>query len=270
MKDRLSRQAGRVDEYPRISPSSPGGIAFQVSGVVLNAICSLGGLIWLYRSGAWTEVPIWTLGGAVILGLFIADFVSGLLHWAFDTWFDEENWFFRDIVLIVREHHIRPKQIFEYRFSKEVGRSSWVALLLTGWGFIVALVAWPNGAGPAATLAVVMGLVVSAGVVMMYECHKHFGHNPRPGRLLRTLQAMHLVLSPKHHIAGHHRPNFDQDYCLINGWADRTLGALGVWRGLEKLVSVATGAEPRRNDREWLARYGAPALAKRVAAEQVR
>lgn len=245
-------------EYPRISPSSRGAIAFQAIGVASNLICCLAGALWLLE-GAWL-LSAYAVLGAVLLGLFIADLVSGLLHWAFDTWLDENNCFFREVILIVREHHIKPKQVFQYSFAQEVGRSSWVAFLLTGWLFALAA-AGVAPRGPALALSVLTGLIVSAGVVLMYESHKRFGHFPNPGRIVRALQAMHLILSPRHHLAGHHRPDFDRNYCLINGWADNTLGALGVWRGLEALIMALTGAEPRRNDREWLKRYGGRILA---------
>jgi hypothetical protein len=35
----------------------------------------------------------------------------------------------------------------------------------------------------------------------------------------------------------------DHNYCLINGWADRTLGRLGLFRGLEWVI-----AEPEGDD----------------------
>lgn len=72
---------------------------------------------------------------------------------------------------------------------------------------------------------------------------------------IRLLQRSGLLLSAPHH-SRHHLGNHDFDYCLINGRADRTLGRLGLFRGLEWLIARSTGARPQRNDHEWLRRFG--------------
>jgi hypothetical protein len=65
---------------------------------------------------------------AVAFGIFVADFISGLLHWAFDTWFDERIAPLRRMVLLVREHHLRPARALKYRFRHDAGTLSWFAL----------------------------------------------------------------------------------------------------------------------------------------------
>ena len=64
-----------------------------------------------------------------------------------------------------------------------------------------------------------------------------------------------LLLSVPHHIQ-HHSGNHDYNYCLINGWADQTLGRLGLFRALEWLIARWSGARPQENDHEWLRRFG--------------
>jgi ubiquitin-conjugating enzyme E2 variant len=88
----------------------------------------------------------------------------------------------------------------------------------------------------------------------MLEFHK-CGHRVRGVRAVRALQRLHLLLSPEHHLR-HHSGRHDRNYCLITGIADRTLGRLGAFRGLERLISAASGAVPRQNDEVWLRRYG--------------
>jgi ubiquitin-conjugating enzyme E2 variant len=72
---------------------------------------------------------------------------------------------------------------------------------------------------------------------------------------VRLLQMSGLLLSMPHHIR-HHSGNHDVNYCIVNGWADRTLGRLGLFRGLEWLVARFAGAVPQENDHDWLRRFG--------------
>jgi hypothetical protein len=88
----------------------------------------------------------------------------------------------------------------------------------------------------------------------MLEFHK-CGHRARQPRWIRLLQRTGFVLSTGHH-SQHHQGNHDFNYCIINGWADRTLGRLGLFRGLEWIIARWSGAQPQRNDHEWLRRFG--------------
>lgn len=51
-----------------------------------------------------------------------------------------------------------------------------------------------------------------------------------------------------------------------DGWADRTLGRLGLFRGLEWLIARWSGAQPQRNDHEWLRRFGRKVMGRRRSA----
>ena len=44
-------------------------------------------------------------------------------------------------------------------------------------------------------------------------------------------------------------------YCVVNGWADAVCDRLGVWRGLERVISRMTGAVPRQDDEDWQRRW---------------
>jgi plasmanylethanolamine desaturase len=78
------------------------------------------------------------------------------------------------------------------------------------------------------------------------------GH-PRSA-FIRVAQKMHLVISPEHHWV-HHREDQIVRYCVINGWANYLCDRLHVWRRLEWLIRMLTGAVPRRDDLDWQRRY---------------
>src|ERR1039458_784901 len=236
-----------------VPPFSTSDIAVHIAGGLLNLTCLVLAVRWLdAHSSLLVQGWYWTIA-ALVLGTYVADFVSGLLHWTFDTWFSEDWTPVRRMVLLVREHHIHPNRIFQYRLWHDAGVLSWFAFLVSApivaWVLTRHTVAAPFEAG--------LGLgavVASLEIVFMLEFHK-CGHRLKRPAVVRTLQWGHVLLSPGLHLR-HHSGFHDRNYCIITGIFDQTAGRLGAWRLLERLVSYLTGWVPRENDRVWLQRYG--------------
>src|SRR4028118_1931400 len=72
-----------------VAPYTDRELRFHIAGAVLNGLVWVAGLIWL--AAQWKDgAPRWPwIVVAIAAGVYAADLVSGLLHWAFDTWFDE-------------------------------------------------------------------------------------------------------------------------------------------------------------------------------------
>src|SRR4029453_19228181 len=104
-----------------LPPYSRRDIAYQAAGAVLGLGLTAAGAVWL--------APFWIIPppsapavvGLLLAAIYMADLVSGLFHWAFDTWFDESMAPIRPSVVTVREHHIFPNRIFRVKFHHEVG-----------------------------------------------------------------------------------------------------------------------------------------------------
>lgn len=241
-------------DYPQIERYSKGDRWFHAIGGVLNGVCTITAIVWLFLN--WRVLgPSWYMVLlAIAVGLFIVDFITGFLHWAFDAWFNENVTIVRRMVIMVREHHLYPERIFQYSFYHDAGILSWISLILTSPVILYSLY-WSGNPTLSRIYyyAVCICVVTSFGLVFMLEFHK-CGHSPRAAKWVRVLQKLHLLLSFEHHMK-HHSGNYDRNYCLINGHVDRTLGRLGMWRGLEWIISRVTGAVPQSSDKEWLSRY---------------
>jgi Lipid desaturase domain len=235
-----------VDSY------SKADILYHAAGLVLNTFCLLAAAAWLFS--LWrSSPPAWyLLLLATAAGVFVGDLITGLFHWAFDTWFSENTSLLSRMVIMVREHHVYPNRLFLYRFRDHAGALSWVALFLTAPVFLVAVFA-PQAPAAAGGYAVWAGILVSFQIVFMFEFHK-LGHRPHRSRIVRRMQKAGLLLSTKHHMT-HHSGKHDRNYCLINGVADNLCGNPFLWRGLEAVISSLTGAVPQSNDLEWLRRH---------------
>lgn len=235
-----------------VAPFSTSDIAIHIAGGLLNLTCLVFAVLWLAaHSALLVQGWYWTIA-ALALGTYVADFVSGLLHWTFDTWFSEDWTGVRRMVLLVREHHIHPNRIFQYKLWHDAGLLSWFGLLVSAP--IVAWVLTRRTPAPLEAGLVLGAVVASLEIVFMLEFHK-CGHRLKRPAIMRALQWAHVVLSPRQHLR-HHSGHHDRNYCIITGIFDQTAGRLGAWRLLERIVSFFTGWAPRENDRVWLRRFG--------------
>ena len=240
-------------ELFQLPPYQRGEIATHVVGGLLNASGCAFALQALLKDRSalrhrWPSTVV-----SVAIGMYSADVMSGLLHWAFDTWFDETNVTFQRMIRIVREHHIYPQKVFNYRVHEEVGLMSWFGLLGLGPACL-AYIARTKSERTVESSALAGGLGYSLLVTFSLEFHKQ-GHRFQRGRLIHALQAAHVVLSPKQHMK-HHALEHDTHYCFVNGIGDLTLGKLGFFRFLESGMTALTGMKPRENDRQWRRRFG--------------
>ena len=56
---------------------------------------------------------------ALAVGYFLADFSSGAVHWAMDTWFDERT--MGRAIAITREHHSHPHHVYGFLENASFG-----------------------------------------------------------------------------------------------------------------------------------------------------
>lgn len=177
----------------------------------------------------FTTVPVGAVGLAALCclgGLCAADFVSGLVHWAADSYGSAKTPVFGGFVSTFRLHHsdqadITRHDVIEanadvFTFSAPVHL---VLLVLVQSPF------W---------LSFAFGLFFAS--YPSSQLHKWAHLQCRPA-LVARLQRMGVLLSPGRH-ARHHAGRHDQAYCITTGWLNPLLDRTRFFRGLERLLAL--------------------------------
>jgi ubiquitin-conjugating enzyme E2 variant len=76
---------------------------------------------------------------------------------------------------------------------------------------------------------------MTLGGLVVNEIHR-LAHRPAlAGPLIKTLQEIGVIQSPRHH-CGHHREPTDTRYCILTDWLNPILDRLRFWSALEHLL----------------------------------
>jgi len=188
-------------------------------------------------SGWW--VPL-----TVFAGLLGADFMSGLVHWLFDTWGAVTTPVVGQLAIrTFREHHVDARAMTRHGFVETNGHNITLSMIPSGIG-IVAL-RYPS---LASTLVAMTGFFMALCVGMTSQIHK-WAHMERVPRLVRRMQDWGLIIGARHHDRHHLRPH-DSHYCITVGWMNAPLEIVRFFRVLERTITLITGARPREEDLE--------------------
>ena len=174
--------------------------------------------------------------GAVVGSVLLADFVSGVVHWAEDTYARfKPRRKLRLISLIARDnavHHRSPRDFLK----RNRWQSSWdlalIGAMIVAAAHALGILSW--------ALLLFIALSVNAN-----QMHKWAHRNPRENPTFVTwLQRAHLLQSPRHH-GRHHGGNRDSHYCVVTNFLNPLLEEVNFWRRLEELVVRVTGWTPK-------------------------
>jgi len=219
--------------------------ALEIVSIVVffAALLSLG-----YRTveAVSVEAPVnrWPLAISVFGGYLLADFLSGVAHWAGDTVGDERTPIIgRNFVTPFRMHHVDPKDITRHDFVETNGNSTiasvpailailWIMPRTAGWLHYSCLL-----------------LAVAAFFVFCTNQFHKWAHADAVPRAVRWLQRTGMILSPEHH-AMHHAAPHDKYYCITVGWMNPVLTKLRFFRGCEAVLGWLAPAMLHLADRQ--------------------
>jgi ubiquitin-conjugating enzyme E2 variant len=197
---------------------------------LLGFVLGVTALFWL---GHWclsalrvNPTPLWlwaALPLAAGLGLALADLVSGLVHWAFDTLGSPETPFWGPVFIKpFRDHHTDPLGITRHGFISNVGTTGLGAFPFVA-GLQLLVLPAPQSVAPVWVLAVLGIWVFVAFSLLTNQIHR-WAHEPRAQvpAVIRAIQRTGLILSAPHH-QRHHTAPYDDCYCITTGWSEPLL-----------------------------------------------
>ena len=161
-----------------------------------------------------------------MIGLWLADFATGLFHWLVDI-YGNPNWPFIGPAYIEPSHLHHDEDIYVFELSTIVTHLYiWTAVVIVGLFF------WSIG---------MMNLVIASacGFGFLTNIIHRWSHT-RPEDnvfIVRWLQKLGLFQSTTHHTF-HHSGDSGSHYCLLTDHINPILETLGLWRGLDRFMSA--------------------------------
>ena len=159
----------------------------------------------------------------------LADLVSGVVHWAEDSYGFETT-------PVIGPWVVGPN-LLHHRDASAFVRLGWFA---SSWDLLAVGAAILAIAALAGALTWHVGLFVLLGA-NANQIHK-WNHMRRASvpPAIRLLQRLRLLQSWRHH-AQHHRGTKDSHYCVITEVLNPLLDRIGWWRMLEKVLTPLLG-----------------------------
>jgi len=237
MKERLKQHAAE----DLAAGYKPQHRAAEKWGIATAAVCTGWLLVTVIRckplSGWW--MPL-----AAFVGILLSDFMSGFVHWLFDTWGNLDTPVFgRLAIRTFREHHVDQKAITRHDFIETNGHNIALTVIYSVVGLYLIRPA-------TATLSDVfvgqMLLCATLFTAFTSQIHK-WAHMDQPPRIVALLQSARLIINPEHHSI-HHSAPYNRNYCITVGWLDAPLRAVRFFETLERTITLFTGIVPRVDD----------------------
>ncbi|KAG4073693.1 hypothetical protein HA402_000917 [Bradysia odoriphaga] len=187
---------------------------------------------------------------AAFCGIITADFGSGFVHWASDSYGSVDlpvigKAFLRPF----REHHIDPTSITRHDFIETNGDNFMVALpilLKLAYNFLAKTNAEINQDFPVSAYLFLCSIFVAMTNQIHKWSHTYWG---LPKWVL-FLQNNHIILPRRHHRIHHVAPH-ETYFCITTGWLNWPLEKLRFWSTLESIIEYFSGYKPRSDDLKW-------------------
>ena len=187
----------------------------------------------------------------IVAGVLVADFCSGFVHWAADTWGSVSIPIIgKAFIRPFREHHVDPTAITRHDIIETNGDNCMLTLPAL-FSLFYRYLTLDQEAIEASygTDCFIFSLAVF--VTLTNQIHK-WSHTYFGLPLwVQKLQDWHIILPRKHHRIHHVSPH-ETYFCITTGWLNYPLELIKFWPCLECIIEKITGAKPRSDDFKWL------------------
>ncbi|XP_065164569.1 plasmanylethanolamine desaturase 1 [Atheta coriaria] len=202
-------------------------------------------LILNFKRENWSIILL-----SAFCGIVTADFGSGFVHWAADTWGSVDLPIIgKNFLRPFREHHIDPTSITRHDFIETNGDNFSVTIPFLGkmlWDFLVSSEEEVQRNLNWNCYVFLLALFVAMTNQIHKWSHTYFG---LPGWVV-WLQDHHIILPRRHHRIHHVAPH-ETYFCITTGWLNWPLEKLHFWSVLEFIIEHTIGCRPRDDDMKW-------------------
>lgn len=211
----MSIQEIELLEGKGVSVAKGDGTTHQVLAVYFFQLWALLIFVSYFFSNSWL-IPVLPL---VCLAL---DFLSGVVHWFFDTQIKPGPSRLGHIAVDFLDHHVRPTRTVEVGFVISAYRPAvLICVPLTVASFWL-----PD---------VLQATVFWIGALSLYVPQTHkMAHKATRNRWIRVAQSLGILLQPQAHCR--HHSDYRSNFCVFTGWLNPLLDRTGFWRALEQLT----------------------------------
>nr|XP_023901061.1 fatty acid desaturase 4, chloroplastic-like [Quercus suber] len=172
---------------------------------------------------------------AGLVGYVLADLMSGVYHWGIDNYGSASTPIFGSQIDAFQRHHKWPWIITRTEFAN---LSHVLARAVTFT--VLPMVFASNDPIFHAFVAVCWGCIMFS---LQFHAWAHITKSQLPP-LVNALQDMGLLVSRSKH-ANHHRPPYNNNYCMVSGVWNEFLDKQQVFKALEMILFFKLGMRPR-------------------------
>lgn len=185
-----------------------------------------------------------------VCGILSADFISGLVHWAADSWGSIDLYVVgMAFIRPFREHHIDPTAITRHDFIQTNGDNCLTTLpplfymvykhLTFDESLLCKHCAWDW-----------FICFLAIFVTLTNQIHKWSHTYSDLPKLVTLLQDYKIILPRLHHRIHHVAPH-ETYFCITTGWLNYPLEVLHFWTTLEWIIERVVKVKPRSDDLKW-------------------
>ncbi|KUJ17490.1 uncharacterized protein LY89DRAFT_684526 [Mollisia scopiformis] len=206
---------------------------FGYAAITMKSVCDR------FMADGASPIMAYRMLVAVVLGMSAADLTSGVVHWAVDNWGESDfpvlgSVFFRPF----HHHHSDPSAITTHGFIERNGNNFLVSL--PGIWAAANAITYPDPSSSFALASFWLAYTMCSGFANEIHC---FAHMKNPPWIVQKLQDFGLLVSRRDHQVHHMRPH-DRNYCLVTGWMNGPLTAIGLFEAMEGVINKVTGSVP--------------------------
>ncbi len=229
----------RVDSLPCHDELSFFARLIEISSILTSSILIVWHLCRLILNVNAGDAS--TMLAVAIVGMFAADFVSGLVHWTADTWGSETMPIFgKRFLRPFRVHHVNPHDFLRRNFIDTNGDVAMLLIPFVAVGFCPPMNEWWG------QLSLTFLMAFCATTLPTNQVHQ-WAHMPIPPRWIQGMQNSALILRKQSH-SRHHTAPYVQNYCIATGWCNPLLNAFDFFARCERFITWTTGLQPRSDD----------------------